>query len=116
MIDRGSRFVAHAGSAASLMFWAICLLFISWVPVDDSLAMRMTDSDWHAEAMRRFGVMAAISCVATLACFAWTTIYFFPLRYEWNRLAAWWLAVTATAVWGGSVLLALRFLEVRPWF
>lgn len=116
MIDRGSRFVAHAGSTASLLFWAAWLWLISWMPVYESHAVHMTEWDWTVEAAQRFGVMTALCGTATLLCFAWTTIYLFPLRFEWSRLAATWVAFTAATLLGGAAFLTYRFLELRPWF
>lgn len=112
----GSRFSVHAGASALLLFWLVCLLAVGMFPVNDSAAFRMNDSDWRAEAISRFLAMTGLVVTATVACLGWTAVFFCPLRFEWSRLAARWTMATGTILLLWATVVALRFLDTRPWF
>nr|WP_315210232.1 hypothetical protein [uncultured Albidiferax sp.] len=110
------RWLADGASALLLLVGAVAFTLIGMWPVDDSVALRMADNAWLAEALRRFLFLAAWACGGgLLALLGHIALYRLASVGSMER-ASKWAVFSAAALLLVAAAATGRFLAVRPWF
>nr|WP_315191408.1 hypothetical protein [uncultured Albidiferax sp.] len=108
--------LADGASTVLLLVGAAAFVLIGMWPVDDSVALAMTDNAWRAETLRRFFFLAAWACggglltfLGHIALYRLTAVGSMERASKWALFSVIALLLVAAAATG-------RFWVVRPWF
>ena len=99
-----------------LIFGVMAIYLIGMWPVDDSVAMRMTDEAWRMEALHRFMILSAgsfgVSLFSLLGHLALFRIAAVGSKQHAKRWGLFSLLVLQLSI----IATIFLFLFMRPWF
>lgn len=92
------------------------IYFVGMWPVDDSVAMRMTDEAWRMESYRRFLILSACSLGISLLSLLGRLALFRIATVGSNQNAGKWALASLSIPLLFAIATIIRFSSVRPWF
>ncbi len=110
------KIAADCTNGLFLIVGVVAIVLIGMWPVDDSVAMRMTDGAWRMEALHRFLVLSACSLGASLFLLLGNLALFRIAAVATMKRAKMWAKCSLLVLHLSAIATVFLFLVMRPWF